>query len=135
MQARRTNWFYFVFFLEMNNSSSSGNTTTNSVGGSGVGGTVPVTFQVPQEIERALITKEKLKELCKEISPELVLEDEVEELLLHMVDDFIDNSTKFSCELAKHRKSNVLEVKDLQLHLERNYNIIIPGFSEDQVNN
>ena len=33
--------------------------------------------------------------------------------------------------LAKHRNSDTLEVKDVQLFLERNWNIHIPGFSED----
>ena len=34
----------------------------------------------------------------------------------------------FSCEIAKHRKSNTLEVKDLQMYLENNWDIRVPGF-------
>ena len=45
------------------------------------------------------------------------MDDDVEEALLHIADDFIENVITASCQLAKHRRSNILDVKDVQLHL------------------
>jgi transcription initiation factor TFIID subunit 12 len=38
-------------------------------------------------------------------------------MLLQVADDFIENIINSSCQLAKHRKSNILEAKDVQFHL------------------
>ncbi|KAL8278282.1 hypothetical protein RQP46_009314 [Phenoliferia psychrophenolica] len=78
------------------------------------------------------VSKRKIRELVESVDPEERLTDEVEELLLSVADEFIDSITRFGCQLAKHRKSDRLEVKDLALHLDRNYNIKIPGFGPEE---
>lgn len=80
-----------------------------------------------------IISKRKIQELVESIDPSERLETEVEDLLLELADEFIDSVTRFSCQLAKHRKSDRLETKDIQLHLERSWNIRIPGFANDEI--
>ena len=46
-----------------------------------------------------------------------------------MADDFIESAVSASCGLAKHRKSGVLEAKDVQVYLETSWNMTTPGFS------
>lgn len=83
--------------------------------------------------EKKILPKQKLLELVKQIDPNQTLDTEVEELLLEMTNDFIDRVVTFSCQLAKHRGSDTLEAKDVQLHLERNWNIHIPGAGRDEI--
>lgn len=85
------------------------------------------------EISGQVLTKPRLQELVREIDPTEQLDEEVEELLLQIADDFIENTVNAACLLAKHRKVTKVEVKDVQLHLERNWNMWIPGFGTDEL--
>ncbi|XP_041351396.1 transcription initiation factor TFIID subunit 12-like [Gigantopelta aegis] len=83
--------------------------------------------------EGRVLDKRRLQELVKEVDPLEQLDDDVEEVMLQIADDFIDNVVTAACQIAKHRKSNTLEVKDVQLHLERNWNMWVPGFGSEEV--
>jgi transcription initiation factor TFIID subunit 12 len=77
--------------------------------------------------DRNILSKSKLQEIVNQIDPRHTLDPEVEEILLEIADDFIENITHMGCTLAKHRGSNILEVKDIQLNLDKNWNIKVPG--------
>ncbi|KAJ1721273.1 Transcription initiation factor TFIID subunit 12 [Coemansia erecta] len=80
-----------------------------------------------------ILSKRKIQELVGEIDPLERLEPAVEDILCDIADEFIESVTAFACQLAKHRRSDTLEAKDLQLHLERNWNIRIPGFAAEEI--
>lgn len=64
-----------------------------------------------------LLTKIRLRELVKEVDPNEQLEEDVEELMMQVSDEFVDEVVKAACRFAKHRKSTIVEVKDVQLYL------------------
>ena len=53
--------------------------------------------------------------------------------ILQLADDFVDSVITSACRVAKLRNSATLDIRDLQLILERNYNIRIPGYASDEV--
>ncbi|KAI4588100.1 hypothetical protein MJG53_002508 [Ovis ammon polii x Ovis aries] len=80
-----------------------------------------------------VLTKKKLQDLVREVDPNEQLDEDVEEMLLQIADDFIESVVTAACQLARHRKSSTLEVKDVQLHLERQWNMWIPGFGSEEI--
>ncbi|XP_039947537.1 transcription initiation factor TFIID subunit 12 isoform X1 [Bactrocera tryoni] len=109
---------------------NSGNSVTNgTAGGSGGGGgkTSGGTENQP------ILTKPRLLELVREVDVTAQLDEDVEELLLQIADDFVEDAVKATCAFAKHRKVSKVEVRDVQLHLERKWNMWIPGFGTDEL--
>lgn len=80
-----------------------------------------------------LLTKPRLQELVKEIDPTEQLDEEVEELLLQIAEEFVETTVNAACSLAKHRKVPKMEVKDVQLYLEQHWNMWLPGFGTDEL--
>ncbi|KAM0718147.1 hypothetical protein Q7P37_006479 [Cladosporium fusiforme] len=96
----------------------------------------PAHFTLEGEGDHVL-SKRKLDELVRQITgstaPQDGLSPEVEEAVLSLTDNFVDNVIQKACQLAKLRAGQTLDVKDVQMVLERNYGIRIPGYSLDEL--
>ncbi|KAL9586098.1 MAG: hypothetical protein Q9212_001136 [Teloschistes hypoglaucus] len=83
--------------------------------------------------------RKKLEELVRQVTGGVdgeegeTLSAAAEETLLDVADDFVDQVVTAACKLAKLRTSQTLELRDIQLVLERNYNIRIPGYASDEL--
>ncbi|KAI9641287.1 Transcription initiation factor TFIID subunit 12 [Ciborinia camelliae] len=86
-----------------------------------------------------VLSKKKLDELVRQVTGggENIagggLTAEVEESILTVADNFVDQVLQAACKNAKERGSKILEIRDLQLTLERGYNIRIPGYASDEI--
>lgn len=84
-------------------------------------------FQNASTTSKALTPNKQLGELLRSIEPRYCFHPAVEELLLEMATEFVQDVVSFSGKLAKHRRSTVLEPKDLQFCLAKNYGISLAG--------
>ncbi|XP_042049989.1 transcription initiation factor TFIID subunit 12-like [Salvia splendens] len=86
-----------------------------------------------EESSNRILSKRSIQEIVNQIDPSEKLDPEVEDILVDIAEDFVESITTFGCLLAKHRKSSTLEAKDILLHLERNWNMALPGFGGDEI--
>lgn len=82
------------------------------------------------------MTKRKLGELINAIGAEegetkTSIDNDAEDLLMDLADEFVLSVTKFACRLSKHRKVDQVDIRDVQLHLDRTWNIRVPGATTD----
>ncbi|RKF73342.1 putative transcription initiation factor tfiid subunit 12 [Golovinomyces cichoracearum] len=91
-----------------------------------------------------VLSKKKLDELVRQITGGgqggsdgvdgvRSLAPDVEENILQVADNFVDQVLQAACKNAKERGSRTLEIRDIQLTLERGYNIRIPGYASDEI--
>ena len=76
---------------------------------------------------KALTPNRQLGELLRSIDPKYCFHPAVEELLLDMASEFVQDVVEFSGKMAKHRRSTVLEPRDLQFCLAKNYGVSLAG--------
>lgn len=69
----------------------------------------------------------RIADLVKSIDPNYGIEPDAEEQVLQLADDFLDKVTKQAMRLAHHRGSKVLDVRDFQIILAKNFGIVVPG--------
>ncbi|KAM3324958.1 transcription initiation factor TFIID subunit 12 [Capsicum chacoense] len=92
----------------------------------------PTTVEMGDPCAR-ILSKRSIQDIVTQIDPSEKLDAEVEDILVDIAEEFVESITTFGCSLAKHRKSNTLEAKDILLHLERNWNMTLPGFGGDEI--
>ncbi|KAF8315881.1 hypothetical protein DL93DRAFT_816209 [Clavulina sp. PMI_390] len=80
----------------------------------------------------SLGSKKTIREIVATIDPRVRVDADVEDFMLEIADEFLDSVIHSACLIAQHRGSDGLDVRDLQLHLESNLNLRIPGFSSDE---
>ena len=91
-----------------------------------------------EEVSAQHVSTQNPPSIGPEICPEVMLMNRVcfvflslSQFLQEHIDEFVEDVTDFACRLAKHRKSRTLEARDLQLHLQKTWNIRVPGYGDD----
>jgi len=106
---------------------NSGSASTPPARGANVpNGTIGIGLKTDAVAESQM--RQAIRDLVYSVDPNARLEVEAENILLDVASEFLESVTNFSSRLARHRASDTLDVKDLQLHLDRQHNIRIPGF-------
>ncbi|XP_061357044.1 transcription initiation factor TFIID subunit 12 isoform X2 [Gastrolobium bilobum] len=86
-----------------------------------------------EESCNSILSKRSIHELVNQVDPLEKLDPAVADILVDIAENFLETITRSGCSLAKHRKSTTLEAKDILLHLEKNWNMTLPGFGGDEI--
>ncbi|WVR09603.1 hypothetical protein IAU60_006675 [Kwoniella sp. DSM 27419] len=81
----------------------------------------------PPETEDAR-RKRKWKEFVGELAPGLEMEMGMDEVLGNMLDELLDEGLKGAVRLAKHRKADKVELKDMAYFVDTQWDMSVPGF-------
>ncbi|OAF66102.1 hypothetical protein A3Q56_06173, partial [Intoshia linei] len=67
--------------------------------------------------ENSVINRLTIKQLLREVDAYEIIDRQSENVLLNISDEFIEKAIEGACRLAKHRKSDALEIKDVEFFL------------------
>jgi transcription initiation factor TFIID subunit 12 len=78
----------------------------------------------PRTPQTHVLTKDVLTKIIKQLTDNLgtLNDDGTAELLIKVADDLTDNAVIGISQLAKHRGSDTIEAKDVQLYFDRQFN-------------
>lgn len=75
----------------------------------------------------APLVGDRIADMVASLDPSYSIDSQAQEQVLQLCDDFLDRVVKQSLQLASHRHSKILDVVDVQLVLQKQWNIVVPG--------
>ncbi|KAM7540856.1 hypothetical protein Aperf_G00000027344 [Anoplocephala perfoliata] len=87
-----------------------------------------------QQKQIPVFKSRSLQEIVKETDPYLQLDDDAEDVIALMAEEFLEDVAKKSIKLANHRGSSTVEARDVKHTLERHWDVTIPGFPTSEKN-
>ncbi|EPZ36529.1 hypothetical protein ROZALSC1DRAFT_32006 [Rozella allomycis CSF55] len=76
--------------------------------------------------------KATINALLARLDPQERLDTDVEQVLCQLADSFVESVMNEACQLALHRGSKQVQLPDIMLPLEKNWDIKVPGFAEEE---
>lgn len=110
-------------------SSNSSTTTRNNDNTDTANSNIDIRYEalpIPSEQPKLTIPPTKFADILESINPYITMDNDIQNILIELSNDFIHNVCNISCQLAKHRQSNQLEARDVEVFLAKQYGIQIP---------